>query len=627
LLLASAECHQLLRAWNDTAAPAAGDGDLFGRLEAVAARWPGRIAVRCGDGTLSFGERAARARGLGERLRRRGVGADVPVVLLAERSLELVLALCGVWAAGGAYVPVSPAYPERRRRETLDDTAAPLLLADAALAADPGGGTPAAALAGELLAPLREPAPRPAAPAEALAYVLYTSGSTGKPKGVAVPRGAVLHLLAALEATVYRGEAAGAPLVVSVQAPVVFDASVKQLVQLLAGRTLEVVPEELRLDPRGLVRFLAERQVDVLDATPAQVELLLEAGLGEEGGPRRALIGGEAIGAPLWQRLAAHPRIRFWNVYGPTETTVDATVEPIGTATGPTLGGPLPNVTAHLVDRAGRPLPVGMVGELLLGGRGVARGYRGRPAATAERFRPDPWGPPGARLYATGDLARRRGDGRLLYLGRRDHQVKVRGFRIELGEIESALAAAPGVRAAAVLAVGPPGDLRLVAFAAPAAGAEPAPDELAAFLEERLPRQCRPQAVRVLPELPLTPHGKVDRAALRAHVEALLAAPRPRRAPATAVEERLVAIWAELLGLAPEQVSTDDNFFDLGGHSLHLARLLSRVREGLGVEMGLAALFTAPTVTAMAEAVELARWARGGEAPAEAEAELEEIEL
>ncbi|HYG64187.1 MAG TPA: amino acid adenylation domain-containing protein, partial [Thermoanaerobaculia bacterium] len=602
-LLTEAERHELAREWNDTASISGTGGMgvpalcLHQLFDLQSSRTPESPAVESGDERLTFQDLRQRANALAHRLRRLGVGPESRVGLCMDRSAAMVVGLLGILKAGGAYVPLDPSYPAERLAFLLEDAGiAALVTRSGPAAALPPSSLPLVLLDGALDEPVTDP--EPLSLPEHLAYVIYTSGSTGVPKGVMVRHGSVVNLLASLGATVYAG--LDAPLRVAVNAPLAFDASVKQWIQVLAGHTLVLVDEESRLDPGRLLALLESRRVDVLDCTPGQLRLLLEAGLTETAAaPRRVLVGGEDIPEDLWTSLASAAPGSVYNVYGPTECTVDATVMPVATVR-PALGRPLPNVRVHLLGPGSEPVPTGVPGELCIAGAGLARGYLGRPDLTAERFVPDPSGWPGDRLYRTGDLARHRPDGRIEYLGRIDHQVKVRGFRIELGEIEAALQAHPAVGAAAVLArEDTPGDRRLVAYAATA---EPRPGaaELRRFLAERLPEHMVPAAFVLLDALPLTPNGKVDRRALPAPVTEAA----PAAAPRTPVEELLAGIFAAVLGA--ERVGADESFFELGGHSLLATRVMSRVREAFGVELPLRMLFEAPTVAGLATAVEAA---------------------
>jgi len=464
--LGAAERAQLA-AWNATEAELPAAESWSELLAEQAARTPDAVAVGCGEAQLSFGELERRALALAGKLRRHGVGPEVPVILALDRSLELIVGLRAVLAAGGAFVPVDPAQPKRRLELILADSGARVALADAGsaelLAEDVETVlTVAEGASGD--AP--EPLGWPPAPGQGLAYAIYTSGSTGRPKAVLIGQRSLVHLASALEWAIYRGETGVA---VSLNAPLSFDAAIKQVVQLGHGRRLEIVPEAIRPDGEAMLEYLERRRVDVLDCTPSQLRLLLAAGLANANAtaPRRLLIGGEAIASALWAELAELPRREAWNVYGPTECTVDTTVERVA-GERPVVGRPLANVRLHVIDRRVRPVPLEVAGELAIAGAGLARGYRGAPALTAERFIPDPFAArPGERLYRSGDRMRLLPDGRAEFLGRWDDQVKIRGVRIELGELTSILAGHPGVHAAAVVVREHEGEPRLVGYAVP----------------------------------------------------------------------------------------------------------------------------------------------------------------
>ncbi|HET9209115.1 MAG TPA: amino acid adenylation domain-containing protein, partial [Thermoanaerobaculia bacterium] len=551
-----------------------------------------------------FGDLGRRSASLALRLREHGVGPEVPVVLFLDRSVEAIAGFVGILEAGGVYVPVDPTYPAERIAWILEDCKAPVVVttsdlagrlpngAAAVLLDELGGGAPLPEAGGAMGegAGVRSLADHPA-------YIIYTSGSTGRPKGVVVRHGAVVSLARALRETVYREEAG--PLRVGVNVSFSFDASIQQLIQLAWGHSLHVLPQHVRLDPVALVDTVRRQRIDVLECSPSQLRSLLAAGLGDGGegaAPALVTVGGEAVDADLRDAALSRShqgRTRFWNVYGPTECTVDTTATPFTAGTPPTrIGRPLPNVRVHVAAAAGSLAPVGVPGELQIGGAGLARGYLDRPDLTAERFTPDPFsGDSGARLYRTGDLVRQLPDGSLDFLGRLDHQVKVRGYRIELGEIEAALSALPGVREAVAVAKSD----RLVAYVTGEADTA----ALRQALRDKLPDFMLPSAIVALPALPLTPNGKVDRKAL----------PEPDSGPApgfvaprTAVEEVLAEIWAELLGIA--HIGIHDNFFERGGHSLLAVLLMARIEKRLGTTLPLAALFSAPTLEALAALAE-----------------------
>jgi non-ribosomal peptide synthetase component F/acyl carrier protein len=423
---------------------------------------------------------------------------------------------------------------------------------------------------------------------------------------VAVPHRCLLNLLTALEQRVLAA-APRARLRATLNAALSFDASMQQLLLLLRGHALHLVPEQVRTDGPAFVAFLDRHRIDLLDCTPSQLRVLLAAGLLETGAhvPSLVLVAGEAIDRPMWRALAEAPRTTFFNIYGPTECTVDATGGVIARGSRrPVIGRPLANYRTYVLDRGGEPVPRYVTGELYIGGAGVARGYRGRPALTAERFVPDPFGPdPGGRLYRTGDLARILADGTIEFVGRADHQVKLRGFRIELEEIEAVLAEHEAVAAAAVaLHDGPRAPVLVAHVVARDPSRSPTAEVLRPFLARRLPDHMLPSSFMVLPALPMLRSGKVDRAALPAPELGAAAGAAPRRTP---TEDVLAGIWADVLQV--EAVGADHDFFELGGDSLLTVQLVARARDAFRVELPLRGLFHSRTLAAQAALVDAVR--------------------
>lgn len=451
---------------------------------AMAARQPETIAVTCGAESLTYGALDAAANRLAHRLIRLGAGPGQAVALRLPRSVELIIGLVGILKAGAAYVPLDPLWPAARQAEILAQSGARIAVAHAA----DGQLGEGIALCDPAVAD--EPATEPdiAVGPDDPAYIIYTSGSIGRPRGVVVPHGAVVNLFHVLKASIHAG-LGGGPLRVAVNGPVVFDTSVKQIIQLLGGHTLDVIPDAAREDPAALVAYLRAHAIDVLDVTPTHLSMLLAEGLLAPGQarPKAVLVGGEPIDPALWAQLAAPSGVRFFNLYGPTECTVDATATEI-TGPVPHMGRALANVRTYVLDDTGRPVPQGLAGELFIGGAGVARGYLGDRELTARRFASLPFddGP----VYRTGDLVRRRADGSLAFLGRADAQVKLRGYRIEPGEIAAALKAVAGVRDAAVTLHGAGALQRLVAYVV----AEPA----RAPLVNGAPRHVLPNGLAVV---------------------------------------------------------------------------------------------------------------------------------
>jgi amino acid adenylation domain-containing protein len=591
--LSPAEGHQLLREWNDTRAPVPAAPTLHEEFRRQAARTPGAVAVSCAGESLTYEELDRRSDRAASRLAALGVGPEILVGVCLQRSLDLPAALLGVLKAGGAYLPLDPSYPRARLLSFLEDSGAPLLLAEGSLRELFPGFAGRLVLLEEVLAGTLRGAPIGAeATGRNAAYVLYTSGSTGRPKGVVVPHCALMNFLGSMAER--PGHSASDVLLAVTSLS--FDISGLEIyLPLLTGARVEVTSPEVAADGAALAEALERCGATVMQATPSTWRLLLESGW--QGDERlTALCGGEALPADLARQLASRCAV-LWNLYGPTETTIWSAVQRIepGTASV-SLGGPIANTEIHVLDEHLRPVRVGAAGELLIGGGGLARAYLGRPDQTAERFVPDPFGGRGARLYRTGDLARRRPDGAIEFLGRLDHQVKVRGHRIELGEIETALARIPGVGAAVVAAREvAPEDVRLVGYAVPEPGAVIEPSALRATLLAELPSFMVPSAVMVLETFPLTPNGKLDRRALPAPEAS------PERgyvAPRDPVEDVLAGMWAEALGL--DRVGVHDDFFALGGHSLLATRLIAQIRAAFRVELRLQRLLREPTPAALA---------------------------
>ncbi|WP_435190328.1 non-ribosomal peptide synthetase [Streptomyces sp. bgisy126] len=584
------------------AAAGTGAADLLARLATAPG---GRTAVVAGDRTLTFDELRAEAAAFAARLAALGTGPESVVALCLPRGAGLVTAIIGTLTAGAAYLPVDPALPAERRRYLVEDSGADLVVTDGP-AGSPAPGTRAVTLAELTDAAAHDAAPVPYAPvpvtAGTLAYVIYTSGSTGRPKGVEIDRGAVSLLLRELEGA---GAATGEGRRVGWNASPSFDASVQQWVRLCRGDTLVMIDEETRRDPALLAALVDEQALTDLDITPSHADPLLDL-LTPDGGPRplTLLVGGEAIGPALWDRLAAaHASglLRAFNVYGPTECTVDATAAPIDRPGEPHIGTALPGLRARLLDEDLAPVGDGETGELYLAGPRVARGYRNRPGLTAERFVADPSGAPGGRMYRTGDRCRRLPDGRLVYLGRADGQIKLRGHRVELPEIEAALTRVDGVAEAAVIlgedAGGTPG---LIAYHR---GGDAA--ALRTALTAALPAYMVPAAYVAVDRFATTPSGKLDRAALPTRVEA----PKDQAGTAGSAEglsgtaEELIArVWTQVLGAA--SIGPDDNFFKLGGHSLLAIKLVSRVRAELSVALPVKAVYANPRLRDLAAHIE-----------------------
>jgi amino acid adenylation domain-containing protein len=566
-------------------------------FEAQAARTPAATAVAAENGELSYEELNARANRLARELVARGVGPERVVALLLPKSVEIVVARLAVLKAGGAYLPVDPAYPADRIAYMIEDSAPALVVAESG-AAVPETAAPvlllddpslAAAVADRSAADLAD-ADR-AAPLDVRhpAYVIYTSGSTGRPKGVVVPH---TGLAAFAAACVERFGVDGDSRVLQFSSPS-FDASVLELCMSLTSGAALVVPPAGPLADEALAEALAEWQVSHALIPPAALATVPDA---ELDGFRSLVVGGDATGPELVARWSRGRRMV--NAYGPTEATVAATISDPLTAgpDAPPIGRPLPGTRLYVLGTTLRPVPPQVAGELYVAGAGLARGYLGRPGLSAERFVADPFGGPGERMYRTGDLVRWAADGQLEYLGRADDQIKLRGFRIELGEIESVLAARTGVgQAVVVVRDAPDGTPRLLGYAVPDGSAVLDPAVLRAELAELLPDYMVPSAIVVLAEFPLTPNGKLDRKNLP---DPEVTGVAGSGAPRTPQEEVLCGLFAEVLSVP--RAGIDDNFFDLGGHSLLATRLISRVRAAFGVRLSVRSLLENPTVAGLA---------------------------
>ena len=582
--------------------PPACDGDdtldrMFGRQ---AAATPDSVAVVCGTQRLTYAELDRRAGRLACQLRRLGVGPDQCVGVCVSRSADAIVAVLGVLKAGGGYVPVDPGFPADRLRRLLADAQAQVLVADSAAVQ----GRPVARtvlLDRDLLPQAAGPEPQASGPEPTaapgnLAYVIYTSGSTGQPKGVMVEHRSVAHFVRAIVAAY---ELAPGDRIVQF-ASLAFDVSVFDIfAALLSGATLVVASEEERHDPWQLTALLAGQRITVAELPPALVPSLDAAAFGDL---RLLSLGGEAVPMAVVRQWSA-PGRRIVNGYGPTETTVAVTLMDCAAspAASPPIGRPIAGHQALVLDGADRPVPVGVPGELCIAGPGVARGYLGQPAATAARFVPCPYPrTPGERMYRTGDLVRWLPGGNLEFLGRRDRQVKVRGFRVEPQEIESALLSHPDVRGAAVQPIRRGDQHELVAYAE--TGVTQA--ALRDFLAGRLAAYLIPAQIIAVGTIPRTPAGKVDRDALPRPDAHRGSASGAARAPADELERRLASeVFADLLGV--EAVGADEDFFELGGNSLHATRLLARVASAFGVRLALADFFTKPTVAGVADLVRL----------------------
>jgi amino acid adenylation domain-containing protein len=597
--LDAAERRQLLTQWNDTAraVPPSTLPDLF---ERQARHTPDATALVFGEQSLSYAALNLRANRLAHRLRELGVGPDALVGVCFNRSPEMVIALLATLKAGGAYMPLDPAYPRERLALMLEDAGPAVVLTHAGLL----DGVADAAATSTILLDRDEAAfadyaaddPRRVCAPAHLAYVIYTSGSTGRPKGVGVTHGNVVNFLHAMR------EAPGitARDVLLAVTSLSFDIAALELwLPLTSGACVVVASREASMDPEQLCALIERHGVSMMQATPSAWRLLLAHRWPAR--PLTVLCGGEALSPMLAQQMLAHvPTV--WNLYGPTETTIWSSVQRIAPEQSRvTIGRAIANTQLHILDSGLNPTPVGVAGELYIAGDGLARGYLRRAGLSAERFVPNPFGAPGARMYRTGDLARWLPDGTADYLGRIDHQVKIRGFRIELGEVEATLAAHPEIGEAAV-AAHDDGLVGYVVKRAPVAsrheaGAAPDVRALREHCLSRLPDYMVPSHFVLLDRLPLTANGKLDRKAL------LPPAPVPAGvggdAPEGEIEQTLADIWAEVL--QRDAIGRHDNFFELGGHSLLSVQVATKTKKAFSVDIPVGQLFANPTIAALGE--------------------------
>ncbi|MGD7154321.1 non-ribosomal peptide synthase/polyketide synthase, partial [Ralstonia pseudosolanacearum] len=600
-VLPEAERHQQIDGWNRTQAAYASASTLPGLVEAQAARTPDAIAVEHGASKLSYRELDRQANRLAHRLIARGVVPDARVGLCVERGLPMVIGVLGILKAGGSYVPLDPSYPRDRLAYMLEDSAPVAVVAQSGTR-DRLGDRPVAVVDLDEASWQTEPSHRPEVAglsSHHAAYVIYTSGSTGRPKGVTVEHRQVVNLLESMRGLLAMTEADRWLAVTTLG----FDiAGLELYLPLISGAVVVVLDREASRNAQSLSAALEGSGATVMQATPSTWRLLLESGWSGRPG-LKALCGGEALPGELAGRLRTRVG-RLWNVYGPTETTIWSSAREVdatdaGQGVVP-IGRPIANTQMYVLDGHQQPVPLGVTGEIYIGGAGVARGYLNRPELTAERFVENPFHGEGReRMYRTGDLGRWLPDGSLEYQGRADAQVKLRGFRIELGEIEARLSQCAGVREAVVtVREDVPGEQRLVAYYVSGEAIEA--QTLREQLQSRLPEYMVPAAYVRLERLPLTPNGKLDRKGLPAP-EGQAYASTAYEAPQGEVEQTLAGIWQTLLGV--ERVGRHDDFFALGGHSLQAVRLVAQVRSQLGAELGLTELFAQPSLSAVAQAI------------------------
>lgn len=598
-LLTTAERERLLVEWNDTYAEYPKHRCVHQLFEEQVGRTPDATALVFETQELSYRELNSRANQLAHQLLKLGVGPDSLVGICVQRSPDMIAGLLGIWKAGGAYVPLDPQYPLDRLSFMVEDSGLNVLITEKPLRPKFSGYKGELICVDEATCKERSENCFGGARPENLAYVIYTSGSTGKPKGVQICHKSLVNFLSSMRSSPGLAPEDSLLAVTTIS----FDIAALELyLPLIVGARLVLASRETAVDGYKLQKTLAGTATTVMQATPATWRLLLEAGW-QGSNNFKILCGGEGLPRDLAVELLKRGS-SVWNMYGPTETTVWSTTSRITADDSPTItiGRPIANTEVYVLDDDLEPVQVGTPGELYIGGAGVARGYLHRPELTAEKFIIHPFRDreSGARLYRTGDLARFRENGELECLGRIDNQVKVRGFRIELGEIESVLSQFPGVKESVVVArEDTPGDKRLVAYVTYRQAQSVEVDALREFLKKRLPDYMLPSQFVSLEALPLTPNGKVDRRALPAPQQLQLTPQSGHVAARNDIESRLVKIWESVLNIRP--VGIKENFFDLGGHSLLVAKLLRRIEHSFGKKLSMAAIFEAPTVEQQAD--------------------------
>ncbi len=619
-LLTEAERQQVLVTWNATQQPPSGEQCIHELFEAQVKQTPDAIALVYEEHQLSYAQLNQRANQLAHYLQGRGVGPEQRVGLCLERSLEMVIVLLAILKAGAAYVPLDPSYPQQRLAFLLQDAQISLLLTQSTLLIRlPSFQGQVLCLDHDWSHIAQQSRTNLSSRAEVqqLAYVIYTSGSTGQPKGVMITHANVGRLLAMTDQWFHFQRQDVWTLFHSFA----FDFSVWELWgALLYGGRLEVVPYWVSRSPEHFYALLKERGITVLNQTPTAFRQLQMVDAQQPDTQKLALryviFGGEELEPSAlspWFRRHGDQHPQLINMYGTTETTIHVTYQPLGMSevqarARSVIGHPIPDLQCYILDAWQQLVPVGVPGELYVGGRGMARGYWQQAALTAERFVPSPWSTqPGERLYKTGDLVRYQMNGVLEYLGRVDQQVKVRGYRIELGEIEATLCQHPAIHEALVLVHGETAEDRyIVAYAVGQLGVQWTEAELSAFLRERLPSYMVPQRIVHVDRFPLTSNGKLDREALLTLAQEKIERNHTYRAPQTWIEERLVLIWQQVLNR--QQISIDENFFALGGHSLLAIQVIARVRDIFQVELPMRTIFECPTIMDLARYIEQIRY-------------------
>jgi amino acid adenylation domain-containing protein len=613
-LITATETQQLLVDWNDTSKDYPRHQCIHQLFETQVERTPNAIAIVLDNQQLTYQELNHQANSLAQYLLSLGVGPEILVGICVERSLEMVVGMLGILKAGGSYVPLDPAYPPERLAYMIEDSKLPFLLTEEFLSTQFSNQSVKLVLLDydwHTIAQCATENPKSPVSVKNLAYTIYTSGSTGKPKGVQLCHASVVNFLYSMQEKpgLTPDDCLLAVTTIS------FDISVLELfLPLITGARVVLATQEIAADAIQLSTLLAQSGATVMQATPATWQMLIAGGWQGAHG-LKILCGGEAISRELADQLLERGSC-LWNMYGPTETTVWSAACPIDRERPIRVADPIANTQIYVLGGADPSrngtaslLPIGVAGEVHIGGEGLARGYLNRPELTQERFIPDPFSHKvGARLYKTGDLACFRPDGSLEFLGRIDNQVKLRGYRIELGEIETALTQHPDVQQAVVIArEDNPGDKRLVSYLIAATTELPTTSDLRSFLQQRLPDYMIPSAFVQLETFPLTPNGKVDRRGFPKPDISAIQAPTAYIAPRNSTEQQMAEIWSKTLKLG--QVGIQDDFFELGGHSLLATQVISQIRDSFAVNLSLRSLFEAPTIAGLCDRIEALRWA------------------
>ncbi|HEX5603708.1 MAG TPA: amino acid adenylation domain-containing protein, partial [Pyrinomonadaceae bacterium] len=592
-LISDDERRQLLSEWNGTAQSHSQITNIQQLFEQQVARTPDAVAVVCKEQKLTYVELNTRANQLAHYLRRLGVGPDSLVGISTTRSPEMIVALLGILKAGGAYLPLDPDYPAERLRFMMDDSGASWLLTDSETARDLAD-VQVVKLDEELIQNQSKENLHVAVSPQNLAYVIYTSGSTGKPKGVMIPHSSLANFLQSM----MREPGLSEQDVLVAVTTLSFDiAALELFLPLAGGATVVIVDRTVSTDATALAEVFEQSRATIVQATPSTWRMLIDGGW-QGSAQLKVLCGGEALSEDLATSLSGRVG-ELWNMYGPTETTIWSTLARVQPRVPVTIGRGIANTRIYLLDQRLEPVPVGVAGELYIGGDGLARGYLGKAGLTAERFMPDSFSSIiGARLYRTGDTAKWSAAGQLEYLGRADNQIKLRGHRIELNEIEAVLKGHESIKEVAVAVTGAGSDARLVAYAVAQPETTLNSASLRGYLRERLPEYMVPAGVVELESLPLTANGKLDRRALSSGKAQFALTAGSVIAPRTEIEERLAQLWRELLQV--ETVSVESNFFDLGGHSLLLARLGRELQEIYPVKLQIVDLFKYASIELLA---------------------------